>query len=551
MKTLLCFSLITLLATAVLPAAGAGGDFHCQDPELTLYGISSGFDAEFADDIPNEFVGRVIGKVTLWAGEWYSVGGPGWTEPTGVSIAFYNGTCPPDLDSFVSFSIPWQELEKELVLDGTVTIYKVVATLPEEVTIVEEMSIGATMDISWGTSEPMSGLSPTPVGSTYGACEAWLDAPNWGYTRWTVISWPSGQLRDLAYCLAEGDPYQPVPMVITGPGPAPANPPLVRTWDPHDTGAPTAQWTAYGVDQFGVNVAAGDLDGDGSDEILTGAGPGAVFGPHVRGWEVDGSPLAGASFMAYGTPRWGVNVTAGDLDGDGYDEIITGAGPGAVFGPHVRAFDYDGGPSAIPDPGVSYFAYGTLKWGVNVAAGDIDGDGFDEIITGAGPGAVFGAHVRGWDHDGTGGVTPAPGVSYFAYGTPRFGVNVGSGDLDGDGIDEIITGPGPGEIFGAHVRAWDTDSGGVVQMPGVSYFAYIGTTHGVRVAAADVDGDGIEEILTVPGPDPAAAVQVLAWNVDQGSVVQVPGLDFFAYDQTMTHGGCIAGGTLTIPDQNP
>ncbi len=79
MKTLLCFSLITLLATAVLPAAGAGGDFHCQDPELTLYGISSGFDAEFADDIPNEFVGRVIGKVTLWAGEWYSVGGPGWT----------------------------------------------------------------------------------------------------------------------------------------------------------------------------------------------------------------------------------------------------------------------------------------------------------------------------------------------------------------------------------------------------------------------------------------------------------------------------------------
>jgi len=544
MRNLLSFSLITLLATALLPAAVPDGDFHCQDPELTLYGISSGFDAEFADDIPNEYVGQVIGQVTLWAGEWYSMGGPGWQEPTGVSISFYNGACPPELDPFVSFSIPWQDLEKELVLNGTVTIYKVVATLPQGVTIVENMSIGATMDISWGTNEPMSGLSPTPVGSTYGACEAWLDAPNWGYTRWTVISWPSGQLRDLAYCLAEGDPFLPLPILVTGPGPGPANPPEVRAWDPDDTGAPLAQWPAYGVDQFGVNVAAGDLDGDGFDEILTGAGPGAVFGPHVRGFTAAGAPVAGVSFLAYGTPRWGVNAAAGDIDGDGYDEIITGAGPGAVFGPHVRAFDYDGGPSVIPVPGVSFFAYGTLKWGVNVAAGDIDGDGYDEIVSGAGPGAVFGPHVRGWDYDDSGSVTPVPGVSFFAYGTPRFGVNVSCGDLDGDGIDEVLTGAGPGDIFGAHVRAWDCDGSGVTQMPGVSFFAYSGMLYGVRVAAVDLDGDGIDEILTVPGPDLAAAAHVLAWNADNGSVSPVPGIDFVAYDQALTHGGSIAAGLV-------
>jgi len=77
------------------------------------------------------------------------------------------------------------------------------------------------------------------------------------------------------------------------------------------------------------------------------------------------------------------------------DEVVTGAGPGAVFGPHVRAWDYDGGSGVTQVPGVSYFAYGTPKWGVNICCGDIDGDGYDEIVTGAGPGAVYGPHVRG------------------------------------------------------------------------------------------------------------------------------------------------------------
>jgi len=283
--------------------------------------------------------------------------------------------------------------------------------------------------------------------------------------------------------------------VICGSGPDPSAPPLFRAYEVNGRPLEGAEAVAYGVSSFGVNVAAGDLDNDGFDEILTGAGPGAVFGPHVRGWNLDGgdaAPMPGVNFLAYGTPRWGVNVAAGDIDGDGYDEVITGAGPGAVFGPHVRAWNVDG-ENATPIPQVSFFAYGTPRWGVNVAAGDLDGDGIDEIITGAGPGVVYGPHVRGWNWDGS-ALAPLPGLSFMAYGTFQFGVNVAAGDLDEDGVDEILTGPGPGPVFGAHVRGFDYDAGlgQVTPLDEISFFAFPpgdGETsgYGCTVAVADLD----------------------------------------------------------------
>jgi hypothetical protein len=150
--------------------------------------------------------------------------------------------------------------------------------------------------------------------------------------------------------------------------------------------------------------------------------------------------------------------------------------------------------------------------------------------------------VRGWNVDG-GTAASIPGTSWFAYGTLKYGVNVACGDFDGDGMDEVVTGPGPGAIFGTHIRGWNIDGGSVQPMSGVSFSAYDGLAWGAAVGAADVDGDGFDEILTMPGPGPANSAELKVWNVDDGPVSA--GTAFEAYDgMGLGYGGRVAGGHL-------
>jgi hypothetical protein len=134
-------------------------------------------------------------------------------------------------------------------------------------------------------------------------------------------------------------------------------------------------------------VAACDFDGDVRDEIVTAPGPGG--GPHVRVFQLDtAGNLTGelAGFFAY-HPAFtgGVFVACGDVDGNGASEIITGADAGG--GPHVRVWTGTGA-----DTGLSFFAESpSFTGGVRVAAGQVNGMGFGDIVTGAGPGN--GPHV--------------------------------------------------------------------------------------------------------------------------------------------------------------
>lgn len=268
---------------------------------------------------------------------------------------------------------------------------------------------------------------------------------------------------------------------------------------------------AYGENFLGgARATAGDVDADGEDEIITGAGNGG--GPHVRIFNQSGE-VEGQFFAYIQHFRGGVNVAAGDIDGDGIDEIITGAGP--TGGPHVRIFDQRGN---VKD---QFFAYNKFfRGGVNIAVGDIDGDGIDEIITGPGPGG--GPHVRVFDRKGN------VKAQFFAYGAGfEGGVSVAVGDIDGDGKFEIITGAGPSG--GPHVRIFDQAGNAKSQ-----FFAYNKNFRGgVNVTAGDINQDGTDEIITGAGPGGGPHVRVF-----DGKARLLRG--FFAYDGDF-RGGVMVG----------
>ena len=319
---------------------------------------------------------------------------------------------------------------------------------------------------------------------------------------------------------------------VTGAGNGQPNPNRVTVHDA--SGAPTStDFSAYGAGQWGVNVSSGEL-GSGLELIVTGPGPGPGLGPQVRAFDRSGGPIAKVNFFAYGTLRYGVNVAGGDLDGDGLAEILTGGGPGQVFGPHARGWDYDGlavGPMAR----VNFFAYGTPRFGVGVATANVDGDGFEEILTGPGPSPVFAATVRGFDSDG-GALSPLPGLNFNAF-PGLWGVIATGGDVVGNGRAAILAAQGPFSGLDATVKGFSWDSGSVAALAGFDVRPFV-SSYGARIATGDRDGDGVSELVVAPGPDPGAASTIGTYSYQAGAVTPV-GAPFVPFSN-LFHGANVA-----------
>jgi hypothetical protein len=142
----------------------------------------------------------------------------------------------------------------------------------------------------------------------------------------------------------------------------------------------------------------------------------------------------------------------------------------------------DGGPVAAL-PGLSYFAYDGLRHGVVVAAGDLDGDGMDEIITAPGPAAGAPAHIRGWDYDGS-GVTPMLYCNILAWWPHQssYGARVSSGfDLDDDGMDELAVAPGQDPSAGSPLKVYRYDGSRMALFFSLTAFSSE-VTHGANPA---------------------------------------------------------------------
>ncbi|HEY3789524.1 MAG TPA: VCBS repeat-containing protein, partial [Urbifossiella sp.] len=134
---------------------------------------------------------------------------------------------------------------------------------------------------------------------------------------------------------------------------------------------------------------------------------------------------------------------------------------------------------------------------ISMASGDVNGDGIPDVVVAAGEGG--GPRIRVMD-----GKTGAVLSDFFAF-DPSFrgGTNIALGDLSGDGQMELIA--GAGASGGPQVTVFDPITGNTIR----SFVAYDPTSRGgVSVAAADVTGDGKDEIITTPGAgeDPALLV---------------------------------------------
>jgi hypothetical protein len=266
----------------------------------------------------------------------------------------------------------------------------------------------------------------------------------------------------------------------------------------------------------GLSVAVGDVIKHGFKDLVVAATSGS---PSVKVY--DGKVIASgtfnpdnpdasviASFNAFPpSGNVGVNVAVGDIFGDGYMDIVTGASSG---NPDVRIFkgkDIATGHFS-PTSVYQWFAYGLqFNVGANVAVGDLNKTGFADVITGANAGnphvKIYSgkAFAQGtFNHSNPDGSLVA---QFFAYGLQfNVGAFVAVGDVNGDGVPDLITGASTGN---PHVKVYN----GAAFVNGTfntnnpdasvitSFFAYdLQFNVGVAVAAADFEGTGKFDILT-------------------------------------------------------
>jgi peptidylprolyl isomerase len=288
--------------------------------------------------------------------------------------------------------------------------------------------------------------------------------------------------------------------------------PLVRLVD-SDTGAVQAQVLAFEAGfKGGARVAMGDLDGDGTPEVLAASGPGRAGEIRAFRQQTAGGTTTLTELVAYRTlpfgPRYtgGVEIACGDVDGDGREDIVTSMSRGGGVVHVFRSVAAADPVENVPYRALTAFG-GTFNGGASVAVADlgtfaagqlVDANTPDnkvEILVSSGPGMR--AAVVAYDVSATprvlGRIEPVTGLGGFS---------VTSGRADGDAIDDIVISMGRGgggvtEVFSGR----DAVAGVATRLARFQAFSGLARPNApIYTAAVDGDGDGrIDRYLATQG----------------------------------------------------
>jgi uncharacterized delta-60 repeat protein len=322
------------------------------------------------------------------------------------------------------------------VAGGAVEVARLIGTVEK----------GVDLAVSGATNGSVKVFAPTPATGQYATTPAATLTPFSGFT---------GNVR-AAVADVNGDGFGDT-IVVTGPGTAPVRFTVISGADNTTVLVPPTDPFGNATFNGGGFVSAGDFNNDGRAEwVIT---PDQGGGPNVVIYSLVGTTATvQKTFLGIDDPnfRGGARSAVGDFNGDGVADLAVAAG--FLGGPRVALFD---GKTVFATPTRlvgDFFAFGgsdatNLRNGVFVAAGDVNGDGFADLIAGGGPGgAPRVLTISGKVLTGTGAGTgidaaqAAPLMNFFVAGNDadRGGVRLAAVDADGDNKADVAAGSGEG-----------------------------------------------------------------------------------------------------------
>jgi hypothetical protein len=254
--------------------------------------------------------------------------------------------------------------------------------------------------------------------------------------------------------------------------------------------------------QTGHSIAsAGDVNGDGYDDMIVGSNGVAQTGKALIFFGGPGADMTADIILSdnLGNSRFGCSVaSAGDVNNDGYDDVIVGA-----YNLNKSYIFFGGSVMDSVEDIVLTGGSGGDRFGISVSgAGDFNGDGYDDVLVGANYNNVSGTnsgrvylYYGGASMDNVADMLMNGEVDYDYFG---YSVS-GAGDVNGDGFDDFIVGAHLNdEAYSSGGKAYlylggsSPDNAPALEIPGESAYNYFGYSVS---GAGDVNGDGFDDFI--------------------------------------------------------